>query len=36
MKQAPTLFVVGVAHLPGSRGLLKLLEAQGYSVKPMK
>ena len=36
MKQAPTLFVVGAAHLPGSRGLLKLLEAQGYSVKPMK
>ena len=36
MKQAPTLFVVGAGHLPGSRGLLKLLEAQGYTVEPMK
>ena len=36
MKQAPTLFVVGAGHLPGSCGLLKLLESQGYTVEPMK
>ena len=36
MKQAPTLFVVGVAHLPDDRGVLKLLEAQGYTVTPME
>ncbi len=34
MKQAPTLFVVGAAHLPDDRGVLKLLEAQGYTVTP--
>lgn len=36
MKQAPTLFVVGAAHLPDDRGVLKLLEAQGYTVTPME
>ena len=36
MKQAPTLFVVGAGHLPSQRGLLKLLEDQGYTVEPMK
>lgn len=36
MKQAPTLFVVGAAHLPDNRGVLKLLEAQGYTVTPME
>ena len=33
MKQAPTLFVVGAGHLPGERGVLKLLEKQGYTVE---
>lgn len=36
MQQAPTLFVVGAAHLPGSRGVLGLLRAKGYTVEPMK
>lgn len=35
MKQAPTLFVVGAGHLPGERGVLKLLEKQGYTVEAM-
>ena len=36
MKQTPTLFVVGAGHLPGPRGVLKLLQKQGYNVEPMK
>lgn len=36
MKQSPTLFVVGAGHLPGTRGLLKLLQQQGYTVEAMK
>ena len=36
MQQAPTLFVVGAAHLPGSRGVLGLLRAKGYTVEPMQ
>lgn len=36
MKNAPTLFVVGAGHLPGQRGLLKLLQEQGYMVEAMK
>ena len=35
MKQASTLFVVGAGHLPGERGVLKLLEKQGYTVEAM-
>lgn len=36
MKNTPTLFVVGAGHLPGQRGLLKLLREQGYMVEAMK
>ena len=36
MAQSPTLFVVGAGHLPGERGVLKLLEKQGYAVEAMK
>lgn len=36
MQQAPTLFVVGAAHLPGNRGVLSLLRAKGYTVEPMQ
>lgn len=36
MQQAPTLFVVGAAHLHGSRGVLGLLRAKGYTVEPMQ
>lgn len=35
MKQSPTLFVVGAGHLPGSKGLLNLLQKQGYTVEAM-
>lgn len=34
MMQAPTFFIVGAGHLPGSDGLLELLEKQGYKVEP--
>lgn len=36
MTQAPTLFVVGAGHLPGTNGVLNLLKKQGYTVEPMK
>ena len=36
MKQAPTLFVVGAGHLPGKKGLLKLLQNRGYTVEAMQ
>lgn len=36
MKQAPTLFVVGAAHLPSDQGVLNLLKTQGYTIEPMK
>lgn len=36
MKQAPTLFVVGAGHLPGKKGLLRLLQNRGYMVEAMK
>lgn len=35
MQAAPTLFVVGAGHLPGDKGVLRLLQEQGYSLKPM-
>ena len=34
MTEASTLFAVGAAHLPGERGVLQLLRAQGYTVEP--
>jgi hypothetical protein len=36
MAEEPALIVVGALHLPGEQGLLSLLRAKGYSVKPMK
>lgn len=33
MTERPTLFVVGVAHLPGERGVLALLREAGYVVE---
>lgn len=33
--QSPTLFVVGAGHLPGKKGVLKLLEKEGYIVEPV-
>ncbi|MFT4022578.1 MAG: TraB/GumN family protein [Flavihumibacter sp.] len=36
MKEGPTLFAVGAAHLPGKKGVLDLLKQAGYTVRPMK
>ena len=36
MKQHPTLFAVGAAHLPGERGVLNLLRQAGYTVDGVK
>ncbi len=36
MKQGSTFVAVGVAHLPGERGLLALLKKAGYTVSPVK
>ena len=36
MQTAPTMFVVGGGHLPGERGVLHLLQAQGYTVEAVK
>lgn len=36
MKQAPTLFVVGSAHLLGETGVITFLRKAGYTVEPVK
>lgn len=36
MSTAPTLFVVGAGHLPGDKGVLKLLQNAGYTVEAVK
>jgi len=36
MKQAPTFFAVGAAHLGGERGVLRLLEQAGYKIEGVK
>ena len=36
MGEASTLFVVGAAHLPGEKGVLELLKANGYTVEAVK
>lgn len=36
MEEAPTFFVVGAGHLPGTNGVLNLLKEKGYTVEPMK
>jgi len=35
MKQESNFFAVGAAHLPGPIGILALLKAKGYTVKPI-
>lgn len=32
----PSIIVVGAGHLPGKNGIIELLRAQGYSLKPVK
>ena len=36
MRQEPTLFAVGAAHLPGPKGVLVLLRNAGYQVEAVK
>ena len=36
MSEKPTLLVVGAGHLPGKRGVLELLKAEGYTVEAVK
>ncbi|MBO7597778.1 MAG: TraB/GumN family protein [Bacteroidales bacterium] len=36
MSDKSTLFVVGVGHLPGDKGVLSLLQSQGYKISPVK
>lgn len=36
MKEKPTFFGVGAAHLAGEEGVIKLLRKQGYKVEPVK
>ncbi|GAO45650.1 TraB/GumN family protein [Flavihumibacter petaseus] len=35
MEKGTTLFAVGAAHLPGDRGVLRLLQKAGYTLRPM-
>ena len=34
-KEKPTFFGVGAAHLPGNNGVIKLLQKQGFKVRPV-
>jgi uncharacterized protein len=35
MREGSILFAVGAGHLPGDQGVIKLLQAEGYKVKPL-
>lgn len=35
MKTKSTFFAVGAGHLPGDKGVIKLLRDKGYTVKPI-
>ncbi|MFK7948272.1 MAG: TraB/GumN family protein [Saprospiraceae bacterium] len=35
-KKKPTFFAVGAGHLPGKQGVINLLKAAGYTVKPIR
>jgi len=35
MKKQPTFFAVGAGHLPGKKGVIELLRARGYVLKPV-
>jgi uncharacterized protein len=36
MKEAPSFFAVGAAHLAGKNGVIHLLRKAGYTVKAVK
>ena len=36
INKKPSFIMVGVAHLPGEKGLINLLEEEGYTVQPIK
>jgi uncharacterized protein len=36
MKEGPTFLALGLSHLEGSRGILRLLEQKGYVLTPVK
>lgn len=36
MKKGPVLFAVGAAHLPGKKGVIRLLQHSGYRLRPMR
>ena len=36
MSEKPTFFAVGAFHLCGNRGVLRMLEAKGYKIEPIR
>jgi uncharacterized protein YbaP (TraB family) len=36
IKKNPVLIAVGASHLPGEKGLIRLLREEGYTVEPVK
>jgi uncharacterized protein YbaP (TraB family) len=36
INKKPSFIMVGVAHLPGKKGLINLLKKEGYTVQPIK
>lgn len=36
INKKPSFIMVGVAHLPGKKGLINLLKKEGYTVQPVK
>ena len=36
MREKPTFFAVGAGHLAGEQGVIALLRAEGYTLKPLK
>jgi hypothetical protein len=36
IEEQATLIMVGVAHLPGKKGIINLLKKEGFTVEPVK